>query len=32
MLSVRDLWAGYGESPADTVDIEVYQHWLEVAQ
>jgi len=27
----RDLWAGYGESPADTVDIEIYEHWLEGA-
>jgi nitrile hydratase len=25
----RDLWPGYGESPADTVDIEIYAHWLE---
>ena len=25
----RDLWTRYGESPADTVDIEIYEHWLE---
>jgi nitrile hydratase len=24
----RDLWAGYGDNPADTVDIELYEHWL----
>lgn len=27
----RDLWQGYGEGPADTVDIEIYEHWLEAA-
>ncbi len=27
----RDLWPGYGEDPADTVDIEIYEHWLEGA-
>jgi hypothetical protein len=25
----RELWPGYGENPADTLDIEIYEHWLE---
>jgi nitrile hydratase len=24
-----DVWSNYGGQPADTVDIEIYQHWLE---
>lgn len=24
----RDLWPDYAGSPADTVDVEIYQHWL----
>jgi nitrile hydratase len=24
----RELWPDYGEDPADTVDIEIYEHWL----
>jgi nitrile hydratase len=27
----RELWPGYAEDPADTVDIEIYAHWLEPA-
>lgn len=27
-----DLWPGYAGSPADTVDVEIYQHWLEPAE
>jgi nitrile hydratase len=27
----RDLWPGYTENPLDTVDIEIFQHWLEPA-
>jgi nitrile hydratase len=23
------VWPDYGGSPADTIDIEIYQHWLE---
>jgi nitrile hydratase len=23
------LWPGYAEDPADVVEIEIYQHWLE---
>lgn len=23
-----ELWADYGGAPADTVDIELYEHWL----
>ena len=26
-----DVWPGYGGAAADTVDIEIYQHWLEPA-
>jgi nitrile hydratase subunit beta len=26
-----DLWPGYRGAAADTVDVEVYQHWLEPA-
>ena len=26
------LWPGGGGNPADTVDIEIYQHWLEAAE
>ena|SRR5262245_34788058 len=25
----RDVWPDYRGSPTDTVDLEVYQHWLE---
>jgi Nitrile hydratase beta subunit, C-terminal len=25
----RDLWPDYVGGPADTVDVEIYQHWLE---
>jgi len=28
----RDVWADYGGSDADTVDLEIYQHWLEPVQ
>ncbi len=27
----RELWPDYAGSAADTVDIELYQHWLEPA-
>lgn len=27
----RDLWPDYDGSDADTVDIELYEHWLEAA-
>lgn len=27
----RDVWEGYTGSPADTLDIEIYQAWLEPA-
>ena len=26
-----DLWADYGGEPGDTVEIELYEHWLEAA-
>lgn len=26
-----EVWPDYAGSPADTIDIEVYQHWLEPA-
>jgi hypothetical protein len=25
----HDVWADYSGSDADTVDLEIYQHWLE---
>ena len=27
----RDLWRDYGGGGDDTVDVEIYQHWLEPA-
>jgi nitrile hydratase len=27
----REVWSDYAGPPADTVDIEIYQHWLEPA-
>jgi nitrile hydratase len=27
----REVWPGYNGRPADTVDVELYQHWLEPA-
>lgn len=27
----RDVWPGYAGNPQDSVDIEIYQHWLEPA-
>ena len=27
-----DLWPDYAGSRADTVDVEIYQHWLEPAE
>jgi nitrile hydratase len=27
----RQIWSDYVGSPADTVDIEIYEHWLEPA-
>jgi hypothetical protein len=27
----RELWPGYAENPADTLDIEIYEHWLDAA-
>lgn len=27
----RDLWPDYAEDGADTIEIEIYQHWLEAA-
>jgi nitrile hydratase len=28
---LRDVWPDYRGHPQDTVDIEIYQHWLETA-
>ncbi len=25
----QDVWPGYGGYPEDTLDIEIFQHWLE---
>jgi nitrile hydratase len=30
-LRQADLWHDYGGAPGDTLDIEVYDHWLEAA-
>lgn len=27
----REVWPGYAGNAADTVDVEIYQHWLEPA-
>lgn len=27
----RAVWPDYGGNPTDTVDVEIYQHWLEPA-
>ena len=26
-----EVWENYAENPDDTVDIEIYEHWLEPA-
>jgi nitrile hydratase len=28
----QDVWPGYAGSALDTVDIEIYEHWLEPAE
>lgn len=28
----RDVWPKYAGNPDDTVDVEIYQHWLEPAK
>jgi thiocyanate hydrolase subunit alpha len=28
----RELWPDYSGADRDTVDVEVYQHWLEPAE
>lgn len=30
-LAQRDLWPAYPGNAADTLDIEIYEHWLEHA-
>lgn len=27
----RDLWPGYAGGTRDTIDVEIYEHWLEPA-
>jgi nitrile hydratase beta subunit-like protein len=27
----RELWPDYKGAPGDTIDVEIYQHWLEPA-
>lgn len=29
-INQRDLWNDYGSYPNDTLEIEIYQHWLEL--
>lgn len=31
-ISQTDLWAKYGGSNADKLDIEIFEHWLEPAE
>lgn len=28
-LRQADLWPGYGGDPGDTLEIEIFEHWLE---
>ena len=28
---MRELWGGAAERPTDTVDVEIYEHWLDPA-
>ena len=28
-FSQRDVWTDYAGGPSDTVDVEIYEHWLE---
>jgi len=30
-FQARELWPDYRENPADVIEIEIYQHWLESA-
>ena len=30
-LSMRDIWEAYEGSHTDTLDVEIYEHWLEAA-
>lgn len=30
-LAQTDLWPDYAESPDDTLEIEIFEHWLEPA-
>lgn len=30
-FTMRELWGSDAENPADTVDAELYEHWLEPA-
>jgi nitrile hydratase len=30
-FSQAEVWPDYGGSAADTIDVEIYQHWLESA-
>jgi nitrile hydratase len=30
-FAARELWPDYREDPADVIEIEIYQHWLESA-
>lgn len=27
-LDMPDLWQNYAENPADTLDVEIFEHWL----
>jgi len=30
-LLIAEIWPDYSGSPTDTVDVEIYQHWLDPA-
>lgn len=29
-FAMRELWGGEAENPDDTLDAEIYEHWIEV--
>lgn len=31
-FTMDHLWAGRAETADDTIEVEIYQHWLEAAQ
>jgi nitrile hydratase len=31
-FSQREMWPDYGGAASDTIDVEIYEHWLEGAE